>query len=127
MVLLLAVGCQPHRPERMAVSGVVNLDGKPLSKGTVYLLPSNDGMPSATAEVIDGKFSFSLDDGPVVGNYAVRVTPVYPEFEQFTENPRSLPSSQRPEIAPRFTEFGALTAIVSASGIEPREFILKSR
>jgi hypothetical protein len=68
-------GCRDSRPQRFAVSGHVYIDGKPLTYGTVTLVPK-DARPSSGK--LDGQGHFSLtcfgsQDGAVRGRHAVRV------------------------------------------------------
>ncbi len=127
-ICLAMVGCDGRWSlPRIAAVGTVTLDGQPLRSGKLVLQPTREGLPSATADVVDGQFQFTPEDGPAVGSYRVRFEPNYVEFEQFRENPRSLPSPKKPMIAQRFADFGSLTVTVTPAGIEPNTFALQSR
>jgi acetyl esterase/lipase len=60
--------------ERAAVSGAINLDGKPLKWGQVTLFsPNSANLPTAFGIIHDGKFSIPKDHGPVIGTYSIKV------------------------------------------------------
>jgi hypothetical protein len=75
MVTLLVAGCGDGHPKRVAVSGQVKVDGKPLTCGSVrFLSPGN----RASTGVIDkdGRFTLSCygqNDGAVPGDHKVEV------------------------------------------------------
>jgi hypothetical protein len=80
LVLLFAIlqlsGCGDGRPTRVPVSGVVLLDGKPLSRGTIKFVPSN-GRPSIGKIAEDGRFSLTCydgGDGAILGVHRVQVS-----------------------------------------------------
>ena len=54
--LLAAAGCAKGEPTPVPVKGTVELNGKPLASGTVYL-SAPDGKPPAQGEVVNGAFS----------------------------------------------------------------------
>ena len=55
-------------PRRVAVSGNVTVDGKPMESGIIRFLPtSKNGGPSASVLVTDGHFSLSSATGPIAG------------------------------------------------------------
>ena len=75
LLLVLAAGCGgPAGPQRAAVKGTVAFEGKPVEQGTIAFLPAEgtDG-PSAGAEIRNGEFTLSADDGPVVGEHRVEI------------------------------------------------------
>jgi len=80
LALLLATvaGCDDGRPERVAVSGQVLIDGKPLTRGFVRFVPT--GARPASGEIApDGRFTlmtFEPGDGAVTGTHAVSVIAV---------------------------------------------------
>lgn len=68
-------GCSDGRPKRVAVSGKVLLDGKPLTKGVVQFVP-NDSRQSAGKLDENGNFTLSCyeqGDGVVLGAHRVVV------------------------------------------------------
>lgn len=67
-------GCYRGDPDRVAVAGVVEVDGAPLGKGTVRFLPSSGSVgPVVVAGVEQGKFSVPRDKGPLTGDYRLEV------------------------------------------------------
>lgn len=74
-LLFAATGCGDGRPDRVAVSGQVLIDGKPLTCGTVKFIPT--GHRSSYGEIgKDGRFTLSCygqNDGAVVGKHNVEV------------------------------------------------------
>ena len=72
----MLAGCGDERPERVAVAGQVFIDGKPLTCGTVMLVPAG-ARPSVGAIDPQGRFTltcFEGQDGAVVGRHPVQVT-----------------------------------------------------
>ena len=100
-LLATTVGCTrtSDLPPRAAVSGLVSLDGQPLTTGTVQFVPEspNNGVrPTATGSIAaDGRFTLSTDrqagggDGAVLGWHQVRVIAIKPPVKE-TDPPRSL-------------------------------------
>ena len=75
LALLLAAGCGQKNPlGRLAVSGTVSLQGKPLDQGSIELSPM-EGSPkvSTGAAIEDGRFSIPTPRGLPPGTYRVRI------------------------------------------------------
>jgi hypothetical protein len=74
-VVLSLAGCADGLPERVPVSGTVFIDGKPLTKGSIMVIP--DGERAAGGSIgPDGRFqltSYELNDGVVTGTHRVTV------------------------------------------------------
>ena len=73
-------GCGDGRPERAPISGQVLIDGKPLTCGTICIIPENARMAAGDIGP-DGRFTmrcFDENDGAVLGTHPVTVT----AFEQ---------------------------------------------
>jgi len=71
-------GCGEGRPERVAVSGRVLIDGRPLEHGFIRLIAPSD-RPSVAELGPDGRFEltcFADKDGAVLGTHQVTVTAV---------------------------------------------------
>ena len=67
-------GCYRNDPERVAVAGVVEVEGVPLGKGTVRFIPASGSTgPAVVAGVEAGKFSVPRDKGPWTGDYHLEV------------------------------------------------------
>ena len=76
LVTLVLAGCGPKNPlGRLAVSGTVNLQGKPLDQGSIEL-STLEGSPkvSTGAAIKDGRFSISAPRGLPPGTYRVRIS-----------------------------------------------------
>ena len=75
-ILLGVTGCGHRRPTTYPVSGVVTLDGKPVSGATVMLRPEAGGRPAVGTTNERGEFkltTFQQNDGALPGKYAVSV------------------------------------------------------
>ena len=70
LLLLALVGCSSDG--RMAVSGTVTLDGKPLESGAITFLPApgSEGH-SAGGQITNGEFRLPADHGQKPGKYLV--------------------------------------------------------
>lgn len=76
--LVLLAGCGDGRPERVAVSGRVLIDGQPVEHGTIRFIAPND-RPAVGELGPDGRFElscFANSDGSVRGTHTVTVTAV---------------------------------------------------
>jgi hypothetical protein len=77
LALGLLCGCSRSpdgAPVRAAVSGIVTLDGQPLSKGIVRFVPVGDTAgPKASVEIASGMFSIDAVHGPVVGRHRIEI------------------------------------------------------
>jgi len=82
VTLLLFSGCAPDRSvPRVAISGEVTLDGKPLTGVTIRFVPTTQS-PGASAMVMEGKFQMDPSQGPAEGEYDVVIEPNAPDLEQ---------------------------------------------
>lgn len=73
--MMVTSGCSDSRPERVPVSGVVLIDGKPLTSGYIQFTPPDSRPAKATLDA-DGRFSLSTfkpGDGCVLGTHVVTV------------------------------------------------------
>ncbi len=120
-VLVCFAGCSGSSgPPPVAVSGTVELDGKPLNDGSISLFPESGGAP-AVLPVKDGKFegqatpgkkkvelrAFRMGQPTKMGNEVIEAT---------KEN----------YLAAKWNTNSKLTAEVTASGISPNKFSAKS-
>jgi hypothetical protein len=74
-VLVALTGCGDGRPDRVPVSGIVLIDGQPLTRGYVKFVPAN-GRPSVGTIDKAGKFTltcFDGGDGAIPGKHRVQV------------------------------------------------------
>ncbi len=73
-LLALSAGCTRSDPDRVAVSGQVQVEGTPLARGTVQFIPdSGTPGPAVVAEVVAGRFNVPRSQGPITGDYQVQV------------------------------------------------------
>lgn len=82
-MFLLLPGCGDGRPKRVPVSGVVLIDGKPVTHGFIRFHPP--GRPATGALDDQGRFTltcFGDDDGVMPGTHPVSVT----AFESLSSN-----------------------------------------
>jgi hypothetical protein len=74
-LLATFAGCGDGRPTRVPVSGVVLLDGAPLSRGSIKFVPMQ-GRPSYGEIGADGHFTLTCydgQDGAVLGKHRVQI------------------------------------------------------
>ncbi len=70
---LCFVGC--GRTDRSAVSGIVTLDGKPLSTGVINFFPTEGTKgPSAGGIIVDGRYEVGGEKGVMVGTNRVTIS-----------------------------------------------------
>lgn len=73
--IFLLAGCSDGRPARVPVAGTVFIDGKPLTKGSIMVIPDGE-RPAGGSIGPDGRFqltSYQLNDGVVPGTHRVTV------------------------------------------------------
>jgi hypothetical protein len=78
LLACVAFGCSDGRPERVAVSGQIRIDGQPVRSGGVRFFPEQ-GRPSTGAIDREGRFSLSTfepGDGCTLGIHRVAVISV---------------------------------------------------
>jgi hypothetical protein len=104
--LLLAVaGCGKHG-SHAAISGAVQLDGKPLEKGSILFMPMKGTEGVVTGgEIVDGHYELKGDHGPAIGWNRVEVQAVK-RSGKMVQDPMG-PKGQQVEmllgaVAPRF-------------------------
>jgi len=120
----------PERVTVYPVTGKVLLaDGKPLSGGTVYFVPSKDSVLAATGKVgSDGTFKLataSMGEGAAPGEYKVRVEP---DYESLPKTPGKVvgPAKNLPFPSKYTDEDGSgLTATVKPQDNQLEPFQLK--
>ncbi|WP_146452857.1 hypothetical protein [Bythopirellula polymerisocia] len=79
LVIVIVVGCSnSDLPERAPVTGIVSLDGKPITQGKVTFVPDNG--PAAIGMIDStGRYVLATDrqgkggDGAMVGHHRIRV------------------------------------------------------
>jgi hypothetical protein len=74
--LLVAVGCgsAADGPARVAVQGTVELDGQPLTAGTIRFVPTGSAAgPKTSVEIENGEFRLPAEVGPVIGQHRIEI------------------------------------------------------
>lgn len=75
LATLVCAGCSDGRPKRVPISGVVLIDGEPLTHGSILFIPET-GRPGGGALDSEGRFSatsFELNDGLTPGKHRVQI------------------------------------------------------
>ena len=122
------VGCS-DTAGRLALSGRVTLDGKPLGEGTITFRPSRSGGgPTAGGQITAGRFSISAGDGLLPGDFRVQITAYRSTGrkkvwevtgEEFEQAEQYLPA--------RYNARSELSAQIKENGSNKFVFELKSR
>lgn len=74
VMLASSPACGPPDPlGRVAVTGEVSLDGRPLASGAIALEPMSDQPTAVGGRIRSGSFSIERAKGPVPGPYRVRI------------------------------------------------------
>jgi hypothetical protein len=87
LLLAAATGCGDGRPARVAVSGMVTIDGAPVTRGNIKFVPER-GRPSFGEIGPDGRFTLTCydgKDGAILGKHRVQVDPNRPISERKME------------------------------------------
>ena len=140
LVLVLGIaGCSgPALPLTAPVSGIVTLNGTPLTRGMVHFVPDNSKGSTGRMAVAyiqpDGRFHgamcFKPNDGALIGLHkiAVDVRNVAPEPTQPGESPAG-PPQPRSLVPIRYSnqDTSGLTVEVKAGTANEFEFALESR
>jgi hypothetical protein len=128
LVCTLALGCSSE-PKRVAVSGTVNLDGKPVSNCILVLQSdSSEFGAGAVAVVQEGKFSMTNETGPIPGKYFVLVQEDQPDLEEYEERKKVNPKNalNKKSVPDRYRSRSDLQVAVSAS-VDPLVINLSSK
>jgi len=118
MYSVLSIGCSPES-NQVAVSGTVNLDGKPVSNCIIVLQSdSSEKGSGATAVVQEGKFSLTDKTGPIPGRYFVLIHEDQPDLEEYEERRQANPKNalNKRIIPDRYRSRSELQVTISASG-----------
>ena len=75
ILLVVLAGCESSDGRnRQAISGLITLDGEPLSDGAILFEPATTESGTAVGATIRrGRFAISREEGPVPGAYRVRI------------------------------------------------------
>jgi hypothetical protein len=73
--VLFVFGC--GHGGRVSVEGTVTIDGRPLEKAQIQLLPMPGTTgPTAGGDIVGGKFAIPASDGPFAGKFRVQISQV---------------------------------------------------
>lgn len=92
-------GCSEDEVTRVAVSGSVTNEASGEVNGVIRFVPKASG-PSATADIKDGKFSFTEATGPTAGEYEVFVEPVVASKRMFLATAGKTKGKEGDEASP---------------------------
>ena len=118
MLAFLGPGCTDPAPKPVSVTGKILLDGKPMSDGVVYFLPTDGRVPVQT-KIADGRFSLQ----PLPGEYRVSIQQ---ERDSGTKNMYGDPQMIS-TIPARYNSETTLKATVTQGGPTEFEFEVQSQ
>jgi hypothetical protein len=111
-------GCAGGDAKRLAVSGEVKFQGKPLDQGAITFLADDPSLSSGGGAMIkDGRYSIPAQHGLLPGRYKVMVSSVDPKNP--APDPDSLPGYlpvPKDRVQPKYNTQTTLTADVTAEG-----------
>jgi hypothetical protein len=121
LLVLVLVGCSSDR--RVAVTGTVSLDGKPLDSGQITFRPApNNASNSSGGPIENGQFCIAANHGLCPGKYVVTVQAFKVTGRMVMERDNKVK-----EVVPiTFKEAGKLEADVTAGGKNHFDFPLTS-
>ena len=74
LALLTVAGCRDTGPQRVAVQGSVQFDGRPVSDGSIRFIPlEGTPGPESAAPIVDGKYELDVEGGPPAGKLRVEI------------------------------------------------------
>ncbi|MHC2068461.1 hypothetical protein ACYFX5_13435 [Bremerella sp. T1] len=121
LLVPMALGCtaSESNDNRLAVSGTVTLDGKPLETGRISFVSEQDvanGIPPASAEIQDGKYTIDSTPGEKVVKISSRVET---GRDQVTDEPIT-----KETIPAKYNKKSELTTTVTEGGENMANFEL---
>lgn len=135
LLALSVLGCGSSEFDMVPVSGIVTLDGKPVSGARVIFSPQRSGQDALSAGPAsdgktddDGRYSLasSIDGtgGAVVGSHTVTISTYLAESDRSRDTYAIL---REEEIPQKYNEPGALTVEVPPGGSDTVDFELHSQ
>jgi hypothetical protein len=114
---------------RVAVSGQVTLDGKPLPEGKIEFAPVGTAPADiAVADIEDGQFSIIRSVGPSPGKYRVRISSRKSQKIAAGQEPGGAPNKREPEKIPKkYNAKSELEIDIPADGSVTLDFPLENR
>jgi len=99
LMALGIVGCGEAPPKRVAITGTVKLDGKPVESGSITFIPEPDSPnPSAGGEIKGGEYILTADAGPSSGKYRVEIRWSRPTGKKVPVGSPSPPGTMMDEV-----------------------------
>lgn len=127
-MLTICLGCAPDGPVRQAVSGIVTLDGKPVSDVVVVFSSTEPQQSGAAVKVIDGQFELDAPQGPSEGKFNVTFDTHEPDLEDFEQRRERGQKVFSPlKIHARYQRPGSITVDVRSDDPNFYEFKLRSQ
>lgn len=145
-LVLSVCGCSDSNgPTRYSVSGFVTLDDQPLKNGVIRMIPQVTIMPSsgstqapvgpgAMAEILNGEFRFTKDNGPVAGDHRVEIDST-PHLEFDIDDEQSFATEMKKagrsplaknDVPAMYNSASILTISVTGESSQPFRFELRS-
>ncbi|WP_435020151.1 hypothetical protein TA3x_001673 [Tundrisphaera sp. TA3] len=128
-ILTMAPGCGPADPyQRVAVSGKITVDGRPLESGQIGFLPILDG-PAAQAEIAAGSYSIGRAQGPAAGPYRVEIRSIRPTGRKVPDhdNPGQMMDETRDAIHAIYNIQSRLQAEVKPGEAQAFDYAIDTR
>ncbi len=117
---LVLVGCGP-KSDRLAVSGMVSLEGAPLDGGTIRLTSTGtEKLIASGAMIVNGQFQIPREKGLPPGTYALEISAA-----DASVPPGALTAPER--IPPEYNVDSKKTIEVTANGDNHFEFDIVKR
>ena len=135
LAAVMAAGCSRSGDElpREPVSGVVNLDGRPLDAGSIQFTPASPAPGAGGAAVTggssieNGRFAIDRENGLVPGGYKVAIYAADSKEPAATKGPvRKGTVLARERIPAKYNSRSTLTAEVKIGGTSDLMFDLQS-
>lgn len=129
LAAIAMVGCS-GKAKGPEVSGTVQFDGKPLSKGLIHFEPEGSQGRSAARVITDGKYSFPPGDNLTPGTYKVSIRMTEPDNGQDADAAMKEGvngSSFKNPIPAQYNDRSELKVEVTAEGPNEFPFDLKAK
>ena len=128
IAILSLTGCGSS--DRIPINGVVTLNGKPLSEGSISLEPVDGVGPTAGGKITDGKYALTDEAAPLAGKKTVRISGAFKTGRRIPAGPPLPPGTMVDEIGVRvpgtYNQKSTLTCEVSRDGVKQIDFNLKT-
>lgn len=128
LLLLTTLGCGEDGPTRVAVAGLIMVDGQPLPAGTVSFVRQDVPGPNVVATISNGKFTLPRSSGPFAGENTVAVIPfqnlgfAIDDDQAYASavDGHKRPLSPLPPVPPQFVDESASTVSLETDRLDLR-------